>query len=46
MKKWYKGKQKMLTVISVPGNTTLIFNEIIEEALNNKQKVLYVQEKE
>ena len=38
MKKWYKGKQKMLTVISVPGNTTLIFKEIIEEALNNSIK--------
>lgn len=41
IRKWYKGKKKTLTIISVPGNTTLIFKEIIEEALNNKQKVLY-----
>lgn len=41
IRKWYKGKRKVLTIISVPGNTTLIFKEIIEDALNNKQKVLY-----
>ena len=41
IKKWYKGKRKILTIISSPGNTTLIFKEIIEEVLNNNQKVLY-----
>lgn len=41
IKKWYNGKRKILTVISAPSNTSLIFKEIIEEILNKKEKVLY-----
>ena len=40
--KWYKGKRKILTVLSAPGNTPLIFKEIIESSLNNDKKVLYL----
>lgn len=41
IKKWYNGKRKILSVISAPCNTSLIFKEIIEESLRNKERVLY-----
>jgi len=39
---WYKKESKMLTVITSPYNTTLIYSSIISEVIRKGGKVLYI----
>ena len=40
--KWYKKESKIITVITSPYNTTLIYSSIISEVMRNKGKILYI----
>lgn len=40
--KWYSKQTKMLSIITNPYNTTLIFTNIIKGLLKEKKKILYV----
>ncbi|MGL5378640.1 hypothetical protein [Clostridium sp.] len=40
--KWYLRKSKMLTIISTPYNSSIIYSSIINELLRNGGKVLYI----
>lgn len=39
---WYRSTAKILSITTVPFNTTLIFNNIISEVIGENKKVLYV----
>jgi len=44
--KWYRGKRKILTIITSPYNTTLIYKELILFLLKENKRVLYVWDSE
>jgi len=46
LNKWYKGKRKLLTIITSPYNTSLIYKELIILLLKENKRILYVWDSE
>jgi late competence protein required for DNA uptake (superfamily II DNA/RNA helicase) len=40
--KWYRGKRKLLTIITSPYNSSLIYRDLILSLLKEKKKILYI----